>query len=231
MEKHQQHKVFNIIPVYSTLPLILTVAMNMLAYYGGRLLAHHLPHHNLETPLDRMIPLVPWTLVIYWGCYLFWIINYILIAREDPESVYRFFAADTLARAICLFFFLTLPTTNIRPDIPSDNFWNAGMNLLYQIDSADNLFPSIHCLTSWFCYIGIRGRKELPRWYRMLSFMMAIAVFISTLTTRQHVLIDVAGGILLAEATWWAAGHTRMISIYKNILWKIRSLGRKKCAK
>ena len=32
------------------------------------------------------------------------------------------------------------------------------MRFLYQVDAADNLFPSIHCLTSWFCYIGIRGR-------------------------------------------------------------------------
>lgn len=26
--------------------------------------------------------------------------------------------------------------------------------------------PSIHCLVSWFCYIGIRGRSNIPKAYR-----------------------------------------------------------------
>lgn len=230
MKNKIRNRILDIIPAYSVIPLILTVTANMLAYYGGRFLAKNLPHIEMETAIDRMIPLVPWTLSIYFGCYVIWIINYILIAREDRESVCRFFAADVVARLVCFVFFLCLPTANVRPEITGDGFWNEGMRFLYQMDNADNLFPSIHCLTSWFSYIGIRGREEIPRWYRAFSCAAAVAVFLSTLTTKQHVLADVAAGVLLAEITWWAAGHTRLADSYKKMLGKLYNLGRKRCA-
>jgi hypothetical protein len=53
------------------------------------------------------------------------------------------------------------------------------MSFLYSVDTASNLFPSIHCLVSWFCFIGIRGNQKIPLWYRAFSFVAAILVFIS----------------------------------------------------
>ena len=99
--------------------------------------------------------------------------------------------------------------------------------LLYQMDAADNLFPSIHCLNSWFCYIAVRSRREIPRWYQRFSFWAALAVFVSTLTTKQHVIADVIGGALLAEVTWQIAGRTHLGAWYGMIVarrrWKRRA--------
>ena len=44
-------------------------------------------HHNIETAVDRSLPFVPQFLIIYFGCYLFWIVNYILIARQDQMCI------------------------------------------------------------------------------------------------------------------------------------------------
>jgi membrane-associated phospholipid phosphatase len=196
--------------------LLLTAALvwNGVAYYGTRLLTRGWHHYNIELPLDRLIPFIPWTVSIYFACYLFWAVNYILCARQEKTQAYRFFCADFLAKCVCLLCFLLLPTTNTRPEVTPQGFWNGVMTFLYQSDPADNLFPSIHCLTSWFCWIGIRRRAEIPRWYRRFSLWMAAAVFLSTLTTKQHVLLDVAGGVLLAEGSWWAAGHTGCSAAY-----------------
>ena len=89
---------------------------------------------------------------------------------------------------------------------------------VYSVDAADNLFPSIHCLVSWFCYIGIRGREDLPVWYRRFSCVMALLVCASTLTTKQHVLVDVAGGILLAELCLRAGRYPSVSGTYRKIL-------------
>lgn len=78
------------IPAYGIVPLLLAVLWNSLAYNGARWIASGRYHYNIETVLDERIPFIPWTLVIYFGCYLFWGINYILIARQEKESVYRF---------------------------------------------------------------------------------------------------------------------------------------------
>ena len=71
-------------------------------------------------------------------------------------------------------------------------FYDA-IRFLYKIDAPTNLFPSIHCLVSWFCFIGIISDIKIPKWYKVISFLSALAVFVSTLTTRQHVIVDVVG--------------------------------------
>lgn len=175
-------------------------------------------HYNIEGPLDRMIPFWPPSVAVYLGCYLFWIANYILIARQGKRDVCQFFSADFISRIVCMVFYLLFPTTNIRPDVQPDGFWNQLMVFLYSIDAADNLFPSIHCLVSWFCYTGIRRRTEIPRWYRIASCIMALMVCMSTLLTKQHVIVDVCGGIFLAEICMRAGKAEPVWKFYEKAL-------------
>ena len=113
--------------------------------------------------------------------------------------------------------FLAYPTTNTRPLTTDGGLWNQAALWLYSIDAADNLFPSIHCLVSWFCYLGIRGRKEIPVWYQRVSMVIAVLVFASTLLTKQHVIVDVAGGILLAELCFFIGRKTQLYRIYEKL--------------
>lgn len=187
------------IPAYSLVPLVLAVAFNMAVYGGARMLTGGWKHYNIESSFDRLIPFWPPSAAVYLGCYLFWCVNYVLIARGGKKEVCEFFAGDLLSRAVCFLCFCVFPTTNIRPEVAPEGFWSQVMHLIYTIDAADNLFPSIHCLVSWFCFIGLRGRRDIPDWYKAASCIMAVLVCISTLTTKQHVILDVIGGVLLAE--------------------------------
>lgn len=205
-----------ILPAYGVFPVIFSFVFNCLVYSGSRMIAGGWYHHNIETGVDRSIPFVPEFLVIYFGCYVFWAVNYILIARQDRRSVYQFFTGDFISRCVCLVSFLAFPTTNTRPLITGSGLWNQAALWLYSIDAADNLFPSIHCLVSWFCYLGIRGRKEIPRWYQSVSMVIALLVFASTLLTKQHVIIDVAGGVLLAEFCFFIGRKTDLYRIYER---------------
>ena len=166
------------------------------------------------TSIDRLVPFLPWTISVYWGCFLFWGINYSLCAAQGGKERDRFFCADALAKGICFALFLLIPTTNIRPEIIGETIWDALMKLLYSVDAADNLFPSIHCLVSWLCWIGIRKRKDISILYRHFSLVMAVAVCISTLTTRQHVIADVMGGVVLAEISYFLAGYQKVCEYY-----------------
>lgn len=205
-----------ILPAYGVFPVIFSFVFNCLVYSGSRMIAGGWYHHNIETGVDRSIPFVPEFLVIYFGCYVFWAVNYILIARQDRRSVYQFFTGDFISRCVCLVSFLAFPTTNTRPLITGSGLWNQAALWLYSIDAADNLFPSIHCLVSWFCYLGIRGRKEIPRWYQSVSMVIALLVFASTLLTKQHVIVDVAGGVLLAEFCFFIGRKTDFYRIYER---------------
>ena len=208
------------IPKVMIVPLIVSATWNSITYFGSRMLTTNWNHINAEMFFDAKIPFVPWTVFIYLSCYIFWVANYVLGCRQDREEAFRFISADFFAKTICLLCFLIIPTTNVRPEVMPEGIWNQIVIHLYNTDAADNLFPSIHCLTSWFCYIAVRKNEKIPKLYVWFSLLYAISVCISTLTTKQHVIIDVIGGVGLAEGSYFVVKYGFM-RIYKKLSTKI----------
>ncbi len=178
---------------------LIAVVLHTFTYFGTRLFTGGWHHYDMTTMLDNFIPFVPWTVVIYLGCYIFWAANYTLGCTQDKENAMIFMWTEIIAKAICLVCYVVIPTTNIRPLIEGTSVFDKTMIWLYSADAADNLFPSIHCLTSWLCVIAVRDQDRIPKTYKVISVILAILVCISTLTTKQHVIVDVIGGVLLAE--------------------------------
>ncbi len=210
-----------IIPKNMWIPIFLSLACNMIAYYGSRLIMADRKHYNLSNRLDEQIPFVPWTIVIYWGCYAFWIVNYVIGCRQDREKAFRFMSADFFAKLVCLLCFLVFPTTNVRPAILGNSVWDELMRVLYRVDAADNLFPSIHCLTSAFCFIAVKHNEKIPKWYKAVSFLIVFGICISTLTTRQHVLADVIAGVALSQLSWIFVEKSGFTRRYMDIISKM----------
>jgi membrane-associated phospholipid phosphatase len=136
---------------------------------------------------------------VYVLAFVFWAESFVMMARH--QGWYQIMAAEVTAKLVCGLCFLLLPTTNVRPDLQGDGLGVWLLGLVYRMDRPTNLFPSIHCMDSWICFLGLCGRKDLPKAYRVFTGVFALAVCISTLTTRQHVLADVVAGILLAQGT------------------------------
>ena len=51
----------------------------------------------------------------------------------------------------------------------------------------------------WFAWQGLLPCKKVPRAYKIFSFVFVGLVFCSVLFTKQHVLVDIIGGVLVAE--------------------------------
>ncbi|MEG0227815.1 MAG: phosphatase PAP2 family protein, partial [Lachnospiraceae bacterium] len=142
-------------------------------------------------------------------------------ARQGKEYCMRFAMADMMSRVICGFFFILIPTTNVRPELLGNGIWEQMLQGLYKADAATNLFPSIHCLVSWFCFIGIRGRKEVPKYYRVFSCIFAVLICVSTQMIKQHYIVDVIGAIVIAEGTFYIGFHTKWYLLPEKIFDKI----------
>ncbi|MCD7824683.1 MAG: phosphatase PAP2 family protein [Clostridiaceae bacterium] len=196
-----------IIPEYGFLSVLFCFVFNSLIYTGIQLLMGKARHFDLTTALDNAIPFLPGWSVVYLGCFLFWGINYILITRQKKEDWFRFATADYLSRIVCGIFFILLPTTNVRPEVVGEGIGQSLIRFVYSMDAPTNLFPSIHCLVSWMCFIGIRGKEYVPKWYRIFSCLFAAAVFASTLFTKQHYIIDVFAGVIIAEVCYYISNH------------------------
>ncbi len=201
-------------------PLLFAFFFQCLAFSGTRLLNSSWTHLDMTTVLDRAIPFLPWTVAVYAAAYLFWAVGYNLAVFQEDRAG-RFLAADILGKAVCLVIFLALPTANLRPVIPQSAPLSWMLKVIYALDTPDNLFPSLHCFNSWLCWASVRGRRDIPAWYRTFSLVLALAIAASTLTVKQHVLADAAAGFALAELCWQAAGHTGLGAWYWR-LWTRR---------
>ena len=188
-------------PHWILLPLVAFI-WNQVIYQGAFFLTASRHHFDFALPVDSTIPLIPWTIVIYYGCFLHWGLHYICVAKLGNRNTRQFYAADFLIKSVSFLFFLCLPTVMHRPEVTGTGFWNDAIRFLYWMDKPYNLFPSIHCSVSWLCWISVRKNTQVPKWYRYFALIAAIAVCLSTLTTRQHVLVDIAGGLLVAEVCW-----------------------------
>ncbi len=203
-----------IIPIYAFFSLIFCFVFNSCIYTGTQILMNDARHYDLTTAFDNSVPFVPEWVLIYVICFAFWALNYILITREGYYEWFKFATGDYLSRTICLIFFVLLPTTNVRPEVSESGIVYSIMRFIYTVDPATNLFPSIHCLVSWLCYIGIRGKKAIPCWYRGFSCIFAIMVFASTQFTKQHYIVDVIASVIIAEFSLYIGKHTQL---YKKI--------------
>ena len=205
------------IPGNTVLPLVFTLALQGLVYFGSKLLMAGAYHHNLETAWDLAIPFLPWTVSIYVGTFLYWAISFLLILRSGTENAFRFLCAHCMSLLIASVFFLLLPTTNTRPQIEGGGLWNFGMRLIYALDTPDNLFPSLHCELSWLCFQGLKKVENVPTGGKRFALIFSLLIFVSTLTTKQHILLDVFGGWLIAEISFRLCGSKKVTAPFYKV--------------
>lgn len=197
-------KLSSIIPKYAYFPLLMAVVANTLVYNVSKLITNNFVHYDFSMKIDGMIPVVPVFIIIYILCYIEWIIGYIMIARESKDYCFYYIIADIVAKVICLICFFVIPTTYVRPQLETGIF-NDMIAFIYKVDGPVNLFPSIHCLESWLCFRGSIKMKKASKLYKGFMFVYAILVFLSVVFVKQHVFIDIIGGILVVELGLWIA--------------------------
>ena len=210
-----------IIPDYAILPLTLTGINNLIAYNCGKLIQLWVGIEPIDMTgsIDAFFPFHPVWILAYIGSFAFWTYQNIMIARESREQAYRLVAGDFVAKMICLLFFIFLPTTNTRPNAEGSGVFLFITRFIYWVDSPRNLFPSIHCFVAW---LGTRQLFEAKKIRHKplvctLCVVGSILVFLSTMYTKQHVFVDVIGGIVVAEIGFAAAKYTKLPNLFRRM--------------
>ena len=207
----------NLIPRNTVLPLICTLGLQALVYCGSKLLMSGAHHYNFESALDLAIPFLPWTVSIYVGTFLYWLLATVAILRGGKDNAFRFLCAHMVSLLAALLFFLLLPTTNTRPILQGHGLWEWGMGLVYALDSPDNLFPSLHCELSWLCCRCLGQTQEVSKFRKRAALVFTLLVFVSTLTTKQHILMDVVGGWLIGELAYRICGNRKITKPFYRV--------------
>ena len=209
-------KLKKLIPGYAVAPLVISLVMNMVTYFGTRLFTQDMRHYNLSCAIDGKIPFVSSMIWIYILAYVAWIVGFIVIARESRQVCYEVLMGEQIAKFICLILFITVPTTIVRPEITGNSISDWVTGLIYMLDSPDNLLPSVHCLESWICFRGALRCKKMGRGYRWIMFISAILVFASTVMVKQHVVADIVAAVIAVEVGLLIAKRFNVYKVIEN---------------
>lgn len=150
------------------------------------------------TYFDHIIGFQPLALPLYLSLWLYVATPPVLIAKRKELYEYTFSIGIMSMIGLAIFYFwpTTIPLSNINWDqYPSIDF-------LKNIDAAGNACPSLHVATAvfsgfWLDYLLLRFKT--PQYLRIINLVWCVGIIYSTIATRQHVTLDVLGGLILAS--------------------------------
>ena len=193
------------LPMYVWLCLAAMLAAQLITYYGTRLILPFLPVYRGALPLDGAIPLLPEWVGVYCLAYVSWAVSGLIILAQGKKRAYGFTAAFILSMFLSAIVFLAWPLTMDRPEIVGGGFFRDLLRCIYRADRPNNLCPSLHVLVSYLCWRGLWGCPGIPKWFKGFNLVFLILVCLSVVFVKQHLVIDILGGIIVGEAALQAA--------------------------
>jgi len=155
------------------------------------------------TWLDRLIPFQPMTLGLYLTLWFYVSLPPTLLRTKPELYAYGWLAALVAVIALAIFFFWPTSTP-----VTSGVEWNSypGFRGLRSVDAAQNACPSLHVAYAVFTGLWLdRVLRTMPvdTWVRVASAVWCLGIVYSTISTRQHVAVDVAAGAVLGLLAGW----------------------------
>jgi membrane-associated phospholipid phosphatase len=174
-----------------------------LCYGGAAALAQFIPWRaQVELPIDARLPFWPGAAALYLT-----IGPALLLAPFVFRSVgalLPLFATLMLETAVAAALFLVFPVD----DAPIVCCEPGPSGALFRLADALNLhhnnLPSLH--VAFACTLALAYAHRVSRGGVWLLFAWAVAVTASTMFTRQHFLLDLLAGVVLALVCWRLAG-------------------------
>jgi len=156
----------------------------------------------IHVTLDDYIPFCEYFIIPYLLWFVYIAVFFLYFFFTDKQSYYKLciflFTGMTVSMLICTFF----PNgTNLRVAVDgSKNICSRLVAMVHAADTPTNIFPSVHAYNSLGIHFSIINSQALREkvWLRRCSFLLMIAICLSTVVLKQHSVIDVAGAVILA---------------------------------
>jgi len=153
------------------------------------------PANVPELALDRMAAPTPAWSLVYLSLFLAALLPvFVLHQQELIRRALLGFIFMWLVAYIC---FLAYPTIGPRPaSVAGDGFHVWTLKAIYSSDVRYNCFPSLHVAQ---CFLAAFAVHRVHRGVGTVAVLWAFLVGVSTVYTKQHYVLDVVGGIVLAS--------------------------------
>ena len=161
--------------------------------------------YNLLMTVDEKIPFIPSFIWVYLSLPLVTILTGILLFQRRDIFLGLIFSFVFSSVILCAFY-IFLPSFYPREsfaDATTVSGWL--IEITRSIDGPHNTFPSGHVTFAWLLvfFVNLSQYTQERRWIKFVYFLWAILVSISTLTLKQHFIVDVFSGIILAALSYY----------------------------
>lgn len=156
---------------------------------------------NLTLPVDGLIPLIPQFILIYHLWYLFIIFNIGYLLLRDRDEFLRAILSINLGNILAYLTFFFFQSKVPRPENIGTGVFEDIVRFTYTIDQPYNGFPSIHVLTTTVMMIAL-ARMDIRKSYKYGSLVFGLLIILSTVFVKQHVFVDILGGLVYAGASY-----------------------------
>ncbi|MBP1753814.1 MAG: putative rane protein [Firmicutes bacterium] len=160
--------------------------------------------HPIHSRLDDLIPFQEVFIIPYFLWFIYIAVTVIYFLLTSKQDFYRCCAFLFGGMTICLIIYTFWPNGHyLRVDLNSlgrSNIFITILSKLYSVDTATNVFPSIHVLNSVGAMIAINKSEKLHNivWLQWSAFILTVLICMSTVFLKQHSILDVFGGLLLS---------------------------------
>ena len=162
----------------------------------------NLPYHVIHISLDDKLPFIEYFIIPYllWFLYVATVFIY-LFFQKNKKEFYQY--CIFLFTGMTLFLIISTVYPNghlLRPSsFERHNVFTFAVQILYQADTATNIFPSLHVFNSIAAHRAVANNAKLRGnlLIRGGSFLLMVSIILATMFLKQHSVLDVISGIML----------------------------------
>ena len=157
----------------------------------------------VHSSIDDMIPFSQYGIIPYFLWFPWIAVTVVGLLRWGSRKEYiRSCFTMYIGMTLILIFYCIVPNgLDLRPaSIPGSDFFSSLVQWIYNHDSPANVCPSLHvyvsvCMDLAWTHSSLLDDKK---WVRVLLHILDLSICIGVMLVKQHSIIDVATGILLA---------------------------------
>jgi hypothetical protein len=186
----------NIVP-----PALLERLLYVIGVYGFFFVAYGFANRtiplsrcrDLSIALDYAIPFVPQFIFFFYFSYILMLVPALVI--NDKVMLRRAALAFFLLISISVLLFFLYPVFVPRPEFTVDSLWTKLVAAVYGADRPVCGFPSLHVSSAILANTVLFRRSRAMGW---VFFPFALLTSLAVLFVKQHVVLDLIGGLFLA---------------------------------
>lgn len=158
--------------------------------------------HVIHMAIDDYIPFCEYFIVPYLLWFAYVAAGVIYFFFTDVSDYYKLCTVLFVGMTVFLIISTIYPNGHyLRPSVyENDNIFSMLVQWLHGLDTSTNILPSIHVYNSLAVHMAVAKSEKLRqyKWVQASSLVLAVSIVLSTMFLKQHSVLDVITGCIMA---------------------------------